>query len=193
MSNIECSYFIQQVLQIFNVFFTIVIAKRVRKHVSQLCNDSLHSQCPSEVCQACFGANPNALWLAWLRCVNTDQHKQESTTVVVVNSKEKKLIKVRPLPLGFTQLEEVRHANHGDGACSSRSCQLAHSEDELLYWKWQVTRNTIFMSVSSNCCTRYTLYYISFMHKIIHTLSFSTRIIHVYVMSMSIPMKVLIS
>ena len=103
------------------------------------------------MCLACFEANPNALWLAWLRCVNTDQHKQESTIVVVVNSREKKLIKVRPLPLGFTQLEEVRRATHGGGACSSRSCQLAHSEDELLYWKWQVARNTIFMSVSSNC------------------------------------------
>ena len=148
-------YFIH-IFRIFNVFFIIVVAKRVRKHVSQLCDDSLHSQCPSEVCLACFEANPNALWLAWLRCVNIDQHKEERTIVVVANSRQKRLIKVRPLPLGFTQLEEVRRTTHGGRACrsTSSSCLLAHSEDELLYWKWQVTRNTIFMNVSSNCCTR---------------------------------------
>ena len=88
------------------------------------------------------------MWLAWLRCTNTEQHKNKKTVLVVTDNKEKRLVRVRPLPLGFTQLEEVTRATHGGGACSSHSCQLAHSEDELLYWKWQVARNTIFVNVS---------------------------------------------
>ena len=119
--------------------------------VSQLCDASLKSQCPSEVCQACFQANPKALWLAWLKCTNTEEHKNKSTITVVANNKEKKLIKLRQLPTIFAQLDQVRRCTRTGGLsgfCNSQSCTQAHSEEELLYWKWQVARNTIFSKVS---------------------------------------------
>ena len=110
-----------------------------------MCGASLRSQSPSEVCRRCFETNPSAIWLAWLRCTNTEQHRNKGTVVVVANNKEKKLIKVRPLPPMLTQLNEVTRAPHRD--CNFQSCRHAHSEEELLYWKWQVARKSIFMNV----------------------------------------------
>ena len=122
-----------------------IIAKGNRRLISQLCDASLSSQSPSEVCRRCFETNPNAVWLAWLRCTDTEQHMNEGTVVVVANNKDKELIKVRPLPHMLTQLDDVARASHRD--CSSQSCRLAHSEEELLYWKWEVARKSIFMNV----------------------------------------------
>ena len=123
-----------------------------RKLVSQLCDASLKSQCPSKVCQVCYEANPKALWLAWLKCTNTERHKNPSTVTVVVgrdraqtrSSQERRLLVVRSLPLVYTQLDQVRLCVSGRAACS---CQCAHSEEELLYWKWQMARKMIFANV----------------------------------------------
>lgn len=122
--------------------------------VSQLCNASLSSQCPSEVCQACFKDKPNALWLAWLRCINTEEHKNEPKTTVVANVKEKVLIKVRPLPWVITRLDQVKLATHHSRICT---CQFAHSEEEFLYWQWQVAKTTIFSNVSQHFSAVYSI------------------------------------
>jgi hypothetical protein len=124
-----------------------------RMLVSQLCDASLKSQCPSEVCRACYEANPRALWLAWLKCINTERHQNPNTVTVVVgkdksqtrSSREKRLLIVRSLPSTYTQLDQVRLCDSGREGCS---CLRAHSEEEMLYWKWQVARNTIFSKVS---------------------------------------------
>lgn len=121
--------------------------------VSQLCDASLKSQCPSEVCRMCFEANPRALWLAWLKCTNTERHKNPSKVTVVIgkdktqirNSQERRLLIVRSLPSMYTQLDQVRLCVSGRKGCS---CLHAHSEEEALYWKWQVARNTLFAKVS---------------------------------------------
>lgn len=126
----------------YNKFYA---GKGNRRLVSLLCDASLSSQSSSEVCRRCFETNPNAIWLAWLRCTDTEKHKNEGTVVVVANNKEKRLIKVRQLPYMLTQLDEVIRASHQ--VCSSQSCRMAHSEEEHLYWKWQVARKSIFMNV----------------------------------------------
>ena len=121
--------------------------------VSQLCDASLKSQCPSEVCRMCFEANPRALWLAWLKCTNTERHKNPSKVTVVIgkdktqtrSSQERRLLIVRSLPSMYTQLDQVRLCVSGRKGCS---CLRAHSEEEALYWKWQVARNTLFAKVS---------------------------------------------
>lgn len=123
-----------------------------RKLVSQLCDASLKSQCPSDVCQACYRANPRALWLAWLKCTNTEIHRNPNTVTVVVgkdktqarSSQERRLLVVRSLPSMYTQLDQLRLCVSGREGCS---CLCAHSEEELLYWKWQVARKTIFTKV----------------------------------------------
>ena len=120
--------------------------------VSQLCDASLKSQCPSEVCRMCFEANPRALWLAWLKCTNTERHKNPSKVTVVIgkdktqirSSQERRLLIVRSLPSMYTQLDQVRLCVSGRKGCS---CLHAHSEEEALYWKWQVARNTLFAKV----------------------------------------------
>ena len=104
----------------------------------------------------CYEANPRALWLAWLKCTNRERHKNQSTVTVVVgpdrpartqtrSSHERRLIVVRSLPAVYTQLDQVRLCVSKAENCS---CKCAHSEEELLYWKWQVARNTIFANVS---------------------------------------------
>lgn len=129
-----------------------------RRLVSQLCDASLKSQCSSEVCQVCYEANPRALWLAWLKCTDTEQHKNPNMVTVVVgrdrtqtkSSQERRLLVVRSLPSMYTQLNQVRLCVSGREGCL---CLCAHSEEELLYWKWQVARNTIFANVSFYNCT----------------------------------------
>ena len=108
----------------------------------------LDSQCPSDVCQACFEANPKALWLAWLKCTKTEQHRENTTSVTVVTDLLcKELIKVRPLPTGVTQLRQVTMCTQsGEPACGAL-CQNAHSNCELLYWQWQVAIRRLFQKV----------------------------------------------
>lgn len=119
--------------------------------MTQLSKYFLDSQCPSEVCQACFEAYPKSIWLAWLKCTNTNQHNSIDKITVVVSGKE--LVKVRPLPVGVTWLNQVKFCgryqqNHQNPSSSSSTCQYAHSNGELLYWRWQIARKVIFEKVS---------------------------------------------
>lgn len=115
----------------------------------------MKSQSPSEVCCRCYNENPKALWLTWLKCINTKEHTNEETVTVIVGRdersgilssyRERKLVKVRALPTNFTQFEQVKRCV---SRCTNCLCQCAHSEEELLYWKWQVARKVIFAKVS---------------------------------------------
>ena len=114
-----------------------------------MCHHYLDSQCPSVVCQVCFEANSRALWLAWLKCTNTEQHRESATVTVVTDSLGKQLIKVHPLPVEITQLSQVKICTRsGESICNSSGCQNAHSNGELLYWQWQVAIKTLFDKVS---------------------------------------------
>lgn len=154
------------------VHFSSYYIGRSRKLVSQLCNASLKSQSPSEVCRICFEANPKAVWLAWLKCTNTAVHKNMSTVTVVVSREkgssiqhpikhEKKLVKVRSLPYQFTEIDQVKLCGSGSNICLE-SCQRAHSDEELIYWKWQVARNFLFANVSQVLLLKFIHNYICF-------------------------------
>ena len=121
-----------------------------RRLVSQLCDASLISQSPSEVCSKCYEANPQAVWLAWLKCTNTENHRHTGTVTVVVRREqgargtyERRLVSVKP-PCQFTELEDVKLCSRRDKC----ACMNAHSNEELFYWQWQMARKTIFEKVS---------------------------------------------
>lgn len=121
-----------------------------RRLVIKLSSYFLNSQSPSEVCQACFEAYPKSIWLAWLKCTNTNQHSNGDKITVVASGKE--LVKVRSLPAGVTWLNQVKFCgryqqNHQNPISCSSTCQYAHSDGELLYWQWQVARKVIFEKV----------------------------------------------
>ena len=119
-----------------------------------MCDASLASQSPSEVCRKCYEANPQAVWLAWLRCTDTEnhQHTQSNPVTVVVrreqgvrDSHERRLVEVRP-PSQLTEVEDVKLCSRGE-TCGS-TCVNAHSKEEVLYWQWQMARKTLFEKVS---------------------------------------------
>ena len=166
----------------------IFVGKKKRRLASELCAADLNSQCPSEVCQVCLQDNPGALWLAWLSCVDTERHKNKTKVAVVANSKEKKLIEVRPLPWAFTQLDEVERATHT--SCTTRACQQAHSAEELLYWQWQLARKLIFENVSFIIDSMHLVPQISLAFDIcLYKTSSSTLTIHACVKNMSTPVS----
>ncbi len=112
-----------------------------------LSNASLQSQCPSEVCSTCFEANPKALWLTWLKCTDTEKHQNKEKVVVVATSgvSQRMLVKIRPLPTGIVELSQVERCPssiyvHGGRVCDVHSCRRAHTNEELLYWQWEVAK-----------------------------------------------------
>ena len=118
--------------------------------MAQLTKYFLDSQCPSEVCQTCFEAYPKSIWLAWLKCTNTNQHSKADKITVVASGKE--LVKVRPLPAGVTWVNQVKFCrryqqNHQNQITCSSTCHYAHSNGEFLYWQWQVVTKVIFEKV----------------------------------------------
>lgn len=48
------------------------------------------------------------------------------------------LVKVRPLPTGIKELNQVEHCSNR--VCDLDSCRRAHTKEELLYWQWEVAK-----------------------------------------------------
>ena len=94
------------------------------------------------MCRVCFETNRKALWLAWLKCTNTEEHQTQGTVLVVSTSSatQRQLIKVRPLPAGIIELNQVEYCVRGGRDCNPNLCQRAHTKEEFLYWQWEVAR-----------------------------------------------------
>ena len=103
------------------------------------------------MCQACLEANgPRALWLSWVKCTDMELHWDERKITVVVSGK--RLVRVHPLPESVTSFSQVKICTSQqifmDAICFSCSSKRAHSIGELLYWRWQVAKKSIFKKVS---------------------------------------------
>jgi len=106
----------------------------------KICDADLQYQSPSKVCRACLERDPNAVWLAWLKCTNQEEHNAKATVTVVVGLFHRKLVKVRELPPGVSMLSELALccSNPVASRCGGDRCRLAHSQEELNYWKWNI-------------------------------------------------------
>ena len=110
----------------------------------KICDADLQYQAPSRVCQACFEHDPNAVWLAWLKYTNQEEHKGRATVTVVVSLSHRRLVRVRELPSAVSKLSELALCRTNPVAmgtasrCGGDQCRLAHSQEELNYWKWKI-------------------------------------------------------
>jgi len=125
----------------------------------KICDVDLQYQSPSKVCRACFERDPNAVWLAWLKCINQEEHNTKATVTVVVGLSRRQLIKVRELPPGVSKLSELALCCSNPVAmgtasrCGGDRCRLAHSQEELNYWKWNIVIRLYAEMVSDLVCT----------------------------------------
>ena len=78
------------------------------------------------------------------------------------------LVKVRPLPAGIVELSQVERCPssiQGGRVCDCDSCRRAHTEEEYLYWQWEVAKQ-IFKKVCEQYllthCLYLAVYYICF-------------------------------
>ena len=124
-----------------------------------ICDADLLYQSPSRVCQACFEHDPNAVWLAWLKCTNQEEHSTRATMTVVVSLSHRRLVTVRELPSAVSKLSELALCLTNPVAmgtasrCGGDQCRLAHSQEELNYWRWKIVIQLYAQKVSShsNC------------------------------------------
>ena len=125
----------------------------------KICDADLQYQSPSKVCRACLERDPNAVWLAWLKCTNQEEHNTKATVTVVVGLFHRKLVKVRELPPGVSMLSELalccsNSVSMGTASrCGGDRCRLAHSQEELNYWKWNIVIRLYAEMVSDLVCT----------------------------------------
>lgn len=132
----------------YYITFSTTYTDGYTNEISQLCRDS-SSQSPSEVCKACFKANCKAIWLTWLRCTDIERHKDQASVTVVAC--DEILINVRKPPEKLMHLSQIRKCTagrRGQIICGLSHCESAHSDSELLYWRWQVAKKTLFAKVS---------------------------------------------
>ena len=88
------------------------------------------------VCANCLDKNPYAIWLVKYCCFDAQAHKQPRTTVVVIDVKNVKLVRVRQSPTGTkTGGPKMCKQQMSRGTCrNGDSCTKAHSEIELDCW-----------------------------------------------------------
>ena len=91
---------------------------------SELSNAGLQCQSPTDICNACYEANPSAIWLAWLKCIYPDEHKCPPRLTAVVSLS------------GL--LVTVREPNLQQQYSWRDNCRYAHSQEEVNYWKWKI-------------------------------------------------------
>ena len=110
-----------------------------KAEVLQICTINPRSQSPTQVCLTCFSSNPHALWLAWLVCTNEEEHKSHPrvTAVAEYTTRNRKLVRVRPVPATVTRHSEVMLCEKS--RCYD-ACIRAHSNEERDYWMWELTR-----------------------------------------------------
>lgn len=122
--------------------------------LSQMGSTNLVEQSPSNVCRVCLEGNSNAVWLLWLKCTSPEEHKDGPQTTVTINrSSLTQLVRVRDLPRCYSNTDPSQLALCGNPTqCHvGESCRLAHSDEELNYWKWQIVKKIYTGQVSSDC------------------------------------------
>ena len=115
-----------------------------------ICDARLTPQSPTNVCTKCYHeaqAYNNTQWLPWLECARPLDHATEDRIKVIV-SDDHKLVQVAEIPpsllaLPLSQLSLCKKVNQPKGCSGASTCNSAHSQEELEYWKWSKVHNSI--------------------------------------------------
>ena len=94
---------------------------------------------PAKVCVKCYDeadAHNNTRWLPWLECAQPDNHRHEDRIIVIV-SDDHRVVEVDDIPSHLLEHNPSKLQRFLCRGCSDENeCHLAHSKEELDYWKW---------------------------------------------------------
>ena len=114
---------------------------------------NLQCQSPTEICQACFKAYPNVVWLAWLKCIYPEEHSQKPNVTVAVDLSHTQLVEVRQPPSILTdpRVPALCHQKAQGNCPTGERCRYAHSKEEQNYWKWEIAKKLYEKNVRQSC------------------------------------------
>ena len=95
-------------------------------------------QSPTKVCIRCYDeadADDNTRWLPWLECARPDDHANEERITVIVSDGHK-VLEVADIPPSLLGQQHTQIRLCSQECKNGKSCNNAHSYEELEYWKW---------------------------------------------------------
>ena len=124
-----------------SLYFVIHIDDECSEVISDLLECDIPSMSPSKVCLRCYQENYKAGWLSYLKCTQPSMHVNADTITVVTRetNDDQQLVPLRSAQhLGCLSNGKIELCPHKPCHCPKKDkCLLAHSEEELNYWRWE--------------------------------------------------------